>query len=189
MQCVWRICTSGIACFMCAALFACASAPPKQTMSKLQGSVDVHELKAAESERYDHAGHVDYIQPLAYPENVSPAYPPDLLARRLPPIIVTVRLIVDTNGAVTEVRPLDAIEAPEQDRFFGAISAACRQWKFSALIRLDLDAGPTTVIEDGESVVYSGQPKALPFHRDYAFGFSQRDGKPQVDTIDRKATK
>jgi hypothetical protein len=189
MRSTSRIGTSAIACLLCAALTACASAPPRPTTSKPQGSVDVRELKAVESERYDHAGHVDDIQPLAYPENVAPAYPADLLARRSPPTAVAVRLIVDTNGAVTEVQPLDAMETPGQKLFFGAISSTCRQWKFSRLIRLDLDAGPTTVVEDGASVLYSGRPKALPFHRDYAFGFSQQDGKPHVDTVEREAEK
>jgi outer membrane biosynthesis protein TonB len=148
--------------------------------------VKAQELAVADSERYGHAANVEYIQALAYPENTMPVYPGDILARRLPSTAVTVRLNVDANGTVTGVEPLDATKTSGQIGLFAAVREACLRWKFSPLIRLDLDAGPTTVVEGEGTTTYKGRPTALPFHLDYVFNFSQHDGRPRVEAIDRK---
>ncbi len=139
-------------------------------------------LAAPDSERYEHLTNIEYIQALAYPENVPPAYPAELLARRLLPITITVRLVVGADGVVAGVESLGATTTSERDHLFEAVREACLLWKFSPLIRLDLDAGPTVVTGDSGTTTYKGRPIALPFHLDYEFNFSQHDGRPQIET-------
>lgn len=151
--------------------------------------MSAQKLTAPDSERYEHPTNVEYIQALAYPENVAPVYPAELLARRLLPMTVTVRLVVGANGAVAGVESLDATTTSERYRLFEVVREACLLWKFSPLIRLDLDAGPTVVTEDDGTTTYKGRPTALPFHLDYVFNFSQHDGRPQIEAITSKPSK
>lgn len=164
-------------------LVACSSLRPGAKPSATQGDVSAQKLTAPDSERYEHLTNVEYIQTLAYPENVAPVYPVALLARRLPPMTVTVRLVVGANGTVAGVELLDETTTSERDHLFEAVREACLLWKFSPLIRLDLDAGPTVVTDDGGTTTYKGRPTPLPFHLDYAFSFSQHDGRPQIEAI------
>lgn len=175
---------TGLSCWIVLPILAaCSSVPPAPTPPATQGDVKAQELAVPASQRYEHSANVEYIQALAYPENVMPAYPAELLARRLPPTTVTVRLVVGPDGTVAGVESLDPTTTPERDRLFEVVREACLRWKFSPLVRLDLDAGPTTVVEDGGATTYKGRPTALPFHLDYAFNFSQHDGRPQVDVL------
>lgn len=175
--------------FVCTATFvavlaACAPAPPKSpgiVRGDGRGDVDARTIEAAGAQHYSTTGEVKYVQALAYPENAMPTYPAELLALRLPPTFVRVRLVVDAAGHVVDVTGLEPEStAADWPRFFAAVREACLAWRYSPLLRLDLSAGPTT-IEDGDSTVtYEGRPTALPFHLDYEFRFVQHDGVPDV---------
>jgi len=174
---------------LCAAAAACASAPSRPPVAAasrgVHGSVDVQDMGADDTQRYAASATVKYVQALGYPENAMPDYPRDLLALRLPETRVRARVIVDADGHVAEVVALDGAGAgAEHARFFDAIRKACLGWRYSPLLRLDLSTGPFTVREEQATVTYEGRPTALPFHLDYAFRFTQRDGVPEVGTSD-----
>ncbi|MET0225338.1 MAG: hypothetical protein ABW187_02745 [Dokdonella sp.] len=126
---------------------------------------------------------IEFIQPKPDPGNGLPAYPSSLLARPVPPTVVKVRLRVESDGAVFKVDPLDPSATADQRAFIEAVRDACWSWKYSPLIRMDLNRGETVRIEgNGLSTEFKGHPTALPFHVDYAFTFSRRDGRPSVET-------
>jgi len=146
-------------------------------------------MGADDTQRYAASANVKYVQALGYPENVMPDYPRDLLALRLPETVVHARVVVDANGHVVDVVALDdEVARAEQARFFDAIRNACLGWRYSPLLRLDLSTGPVTVQEDQAMVTYEGRPMALPFHLDYAFRFTQRDGVLDVGANDPSAS-
>ena len=174
---------------LCTAAAACTQAPSRPSAAaasrNVRGSVDVQDMEADDTQRYAASATVKYVQALGYPENVMPDYPRDLLALRLPEVVVHVRVVVDANGHVVDVVTLDGeVAGAEQARFFDAVRQACLGWRYSPLLRLDLSSGPVTVQDEQATVTYEGRPTALPFHLDYAFRFTQRDGVPEVGAND-----
>lgn len=163
------------------AMGACTPAATKPLAPAPQTNVEAHELDVPNSERYEDSPNTEYVQALAYPENKMPGYPADLLARRLTPAVISVRLLIDATGRVSSVQAIDAGMTPEHAEFYAAAREASLGWKFSPLIRLDLRTGPVTVVDGDASVTYKGLPTPLPFHLDYAFHFSQHDGQPHVE--------
>jgi len=125
--------------------------------------------------------HVDYIPAQPRSANAVPVYPRDLLALNLAPVLLAVRLTVDGDGKVVDIASVDPFASQYQARFLAAVRQACLRWTFSPLIQLDLDAGPTTFVENGVTVAYKGRPKPLPTQFDYQFVFSQQDGLPLVE--------
>lgn len=113
-------------------------------------------------------------------QRVTPAYPPDLLARCRPPQEVPALLIVGVNGRVDEVRVTGEAQADTNRRaFIAAVRVAALQWQFNPLLinRWAADA-------DGNShVVDSG---TRPFSRAYVFRFACHAGKPAVSTVATK---
>ncbi len=140
------------------------------------------------SERYEHSADVKYLQAIAYAESPTQLYTSALLIQRPPPIAIAVRPVVDVDGAVIRVDSLDATTTPERVRLFDAVREACLRWGFTPLMRLDLDAGPTTVVEGASTTTYEGRPTALPLHLDGAFNFSQHGGRPQIEATAENAS-
>jgi hypothetical protein len=161
----------GIAAFLSSALVCCGLAGCAPTPVKPSPDADQHE----------HVAHIDYIPARPRPDNAVPAYPRDLLDLRLPPELVAVRLDIDAQGNVVDVVSVDPFASQDQRRFLAAVKQTCLRWTFSPLIQLDLDAGPTKVVENGVTVDYRGLPKPLPSQFDYQFVFSQQDGLPLVE--------
>jgi hypothetical protein len=160
----------------------CAAKKPVEVPDPRQGDVAVKQLQPASSDTYaDPAPEEQYDYPVRFGDNAPPNYPDALLAKRLPPLSVKVRLIVDETGCVTESNPLESA-TPADPAFFSAIQAAVRDWKFTPLVRITAGAGRTEIIFQGVKSVYSGKATALPFHQDYEFTFTQRDGKGFVST-------
>lgn len=161
-------------------LAACRSvptqAPPPPPPS---GEVDAQPLVAASADRYEVAEGATYAQPQASADNALPLYPPDLLAQRLAPRIVRVRLIVDAQGRVDEVRPLDA--DPAGDAFLDAVRAACAGWRFSPLAETRAVERRRRLPDGDIEIEYLPETRTLPFHLDYRFAFRQVDGRPVVD--------
>jgi TonB family protein len=111
-------------------------------------------------------------------DQVAPVYPEELLAQKLPATTVRVRLIVDTNGIVTDSTALEA--PPNYPQFFAAVQAAVQQWTYSPLVRSVPGEGETAVHFNGWSMTYSGKATAMPFHQDYDIVFTQKDGQGVV---------
>lgn len=162
----------GFAAFLGIALVCCGLAACAPVQTKPSSDADEHE----------HVAHIDYIPAQPRPDNAVPVYPSDLLDLRLPPVLLAVRLDIDGHGKVVDVVSVDPFASQDQSRFLAVVKQTCLRWTFSPLIQLDLDAGPTTVVENGVKVEYRGLPKPLPFQLDYQFVFSQQDGLPLVET-------
>jgi outer membrane biosynthesis protein TonB len=145
------------------------------------GSVAMHAVSAEASQAYSVDTNETWFEPAPMAEPVAPVYPEELLAHLLPAITVRVRLIVDENGIVNDATPLGP--SPEYPQFFAAVQAAVRQWTYSPLVR-SVPAGEDTVLHfNGWSATYSGKATAMPFHQDYDFVFTQKDGKGVVSSV------
>ncbi|MGY1424814.1 energy transducer TonB [Lysobacter sp. A289] len=168
-----------------ALLTACAAptrvSEPLESPDQLrQGEVQARLLDASASERYQRIEGVEYEQPWALPGNQVPAYPASQVANRLPPVKVVVRLIVSAEGRVTEVQPINAAATPEFDAFFPRVRESVQTWKFYPLVKVTLGPVHGTVRVGDISMTYKGEVTPLPFHQDYAFDFTQHNGKPKV---------
>lgn len=120
--------------------------------------------------------------PASYSDNPNPLYPELLLAAKLPPIRVRVRILVDEGGGVTSVTPLDEVP-PEQEAFLSSVQSALSDWKFWPLVQItDGPDASTVTSSDGETKQYSGLAQPLPFYQDYQFVFRQHDGKGTIST-------
>ena len=160
----------------------CAAKKPVELPDPRLGDVAVKQLQAASSDQYAAAAADEtYDYPFPFHENAPPTYPDALLAKQLPPVSVRVRLIVDESGSVTESAPLDSA-TPADPAFFGAIQTAVRDWQFTPLVRITAGTGKTVIIFPGGRATYTGKATALPFHQDYEFTFTQRDGQGFVST-------
>lgn len=107
----------------CLIVAACVQAPPRplavSAASSARGRVDAQDMGADAAQRYATSATVQYVQPLGYPENAMPDYPRELLAMRLPEVVVHARVVVDASGRVTDVVALDGAAADaQQSRFF-----------------------------------------------------------------------
>ena len=157
-------------------LAACSHAPQRPTEPR-DGAVLAQQLPADAGDRYEHSDEVRYESPVAAADNLLPGYPPALLAERLPPHSIRVRLIVDPAGRVRDVQALDAAAATAGDPFFGSVRTACAQWRFSPLIERTRVPVQTADADGTVWTEYRERERALPFHLDYAFRFEQVDGK------------
>jgi hypothetical protein len=107
-------------------------------------------------------------------QRVTPAYPPDLLARCPPPQEVPALLVVDRKGMVGEVRVAGEAQADADRRaFIAAVRMAAVQWRFNPLQinRWAADA-------DGNSHVVDSETK--PFSLAYVFRFACHAGQSTV---------
>ncbi|HUD43179.1 MAG TPA: hypothetical protein VMR06_14405 [Dokdonella sp.] len=156
---------------------ACRSVPTQAPPPA--GEVDAQPIVAASADRYPVSEGATYAQPQPSAENALPVYPADLLAQRLALRIVRVRLIVDAQGRVAEVRALDPDAAG--DAFLDAVRAACARWRFSPLTETRAVEERRRLPDGDVEIEYLPRTRALPFHLDYRFAFRQVDGRPIVD--------
>ena len=121
-------------------------------------------------------------------EHPAPEYPADMIGLHLPHVAVTAKLIVDTEGTVSEVRiePPAGSDVEHPSAFDEAVRSAAARWRYTPLhIRsfedvLDAEGNvtDTRVVKD----------EAKPFSLDYEFDFDLRDGKPVVSSGNRPRT-
>jgi hypothetical protein len=162
------------------ALVSCASGPDKTVASQPAGTVQARIVDTPSSSRYVETDNVVYLPPVPASDNPMPEYPPALLPSRLPPMVISVRLIVNAEGVVTDVQSLDADTSAASAVFLASVREACRRWKFTPMMQGILDSERQA---DGSIVlVGNATEKPLPFHLDYAFRFTQPDGQPVVNT-------
>ena len=149
------------------------------------GEVTGTAIEPNASERYEinASDPAYYEQPTDYPDNPSPAYPSPLLAQRLPPATVRVRVVVNESGRVTQVQQLDADGADlHSDEFIASVQSTVAGWKYLPLVKVTPGEEHTTLYYESNSFsTYSGKAVALPFHKDYEFTFRQVDGRGSVE--------
>jgi hypothetical protein len=160
---------------------ACAAKKPLELADPFFGDVAVTKLPPTEETYQAAAPDEAYDYPRQFGDNAPPAYPDELLAQRMPPQRVPVRVIVDAAGIVTSISPLDA-GAPLDPAFLTAIRTAVSAWKFTPLVHIKNGPGRTDITFQDVVSTYTGLATALPFHQDYEFWFTQRDGKGFVST-------
>lgn len=162
-------------------LVACATQQAIQRMDlPRSGNVAMTEVNAADEQSYAMAGSEQWVAPQAFYENEAPTYPPELLAANLPPITVRVRVVVTEQGVVADST---ALEAPaDYPQFFAAVQAVVGAWKYWPLVKVvpTNDGTFTEIVFNGFVSRYDGKATALPFHQDYDFTFTQKDGKGSV---------
>lgn len=137
-------------------------------------------VSADDSQSYVVDTNETWFEPTPMNEHAAPVYPEELLAQKLPATTVRVRLVVDTDGIVTESTALEA--PPNYPQFFAAVQAAVRQWTYSPLVR-SVPGEETTLHFNGWSSTYPGKATAMPFHQDYDIVFTQKDGKGVVTSV------
>jgi hypothetical protein len=115
-----------------------------------------------------------------------PVYPPTMIARKIDHVGVRAKLIVDTEGNVSEVR----FEQPQgstwhAEAFDDAVRTAVLGWRFAPLRIQEWE----DVLDDEGNVADSRMVKdeAKPFSLDYEFSFDLRDGSPVVATTQTRA--
>jgi len=163
-------------------LVACAT---QQALKQLprSGDVAMKEVAGADEQSYAMAGNEQWVAPTPFGENEAPIYPPDLLAANLPPMKVRVRVVVDEHGVVTDSTAVDA--PPDYPQFFAAVQSVVGAWKYWPLVKVvpTHDGTRTEIVFSGFVSTYDGQATALPFHQDYEFTFTQKDGKGSVTSV------
>lgn len=102
-----------------------------------------------------------------------PVYPAAMIPLHSPTVEVHAKLVIDTDGAVTETRDLDGSRDAQHEAFFEAVRAATATWRFTPMTIIDTVAG-----KNGATVEKGRHNE--PFSLDYAFSFSLRDGVPSV---------
>jgi len=160
-------------------LVACAT---QQALTQLPraGDVAMTQVRPADEQSYPvTAPNEQWDMPYPFTENLTPVYPPELLAWHLSPMTVRVRVIVDEHGNVIDSTALEA--PPDYPQFFAAVQAVVRDWKFWPLVRwLPVEGARTDIEFNGWIRSYAGPATALPFHQDYDITFTQKDGKGVV---------
>jgi hypothetical protein len=165
-----------------AVLAGCSTLPPSAPTSEalVDGRVSARLIEPDDSERYSIAPGVTFDQPVAFPGNPLPRYPGDLLAERLGPVSLRVRLAVDTAGVPSGVEALDSLGGHDA-RFLDEIEHALLQWRFTPLVRIESGPGHSIVAFGDVMTRYEGSATALPFYHDYSFEFRQTNGVPRVE--------
>lgn len=168
---------------LCGIFAGCAAKRPVEFVDPGRlGDVGVLALEAAAGDTYAVESNEQYDPPAPWDDNLPPIYPESLLAQRLPPVRVKVRMIVDEGGRVQGTTLLDDPGATDP-AFFQSVQAALGRWTFMPLIRRTPATGETTTLHyHGISHQFAGIATALPFHQDYEFTFTQRDGIGSVTT-------
>ena len=115
----------------------------------------------------------DYVRPRARGPNDLPRYPEHLLSRGLPPQVLTVRLVIDQQGAIASVElDPDSSESSEyRGDFFESVCEAVTQWRFEpARLRrfrvgadLDEDGVPDYQILESENELAVAQKVRFTF--------------------------
>lgn len=167
--------------FVATALGACAHAPARPDMHPAnRGDASWHAVEQPDTVHYQLAlGEVSSGgKPLA---RVTPAYPASRLQACVPVVDVIAKLIVDTSGKVTEVRPGDAdAAAPGLRPFLAATREAALRWRFDPL---QIDHWSADA--NGESHVVDSRTE--PFSLDYVFRFTCHSGRARVSVDDQAA--
>ena len=164
-------------------LAACAPTRPSPEDPRA-GRVGVTEVDAAvpAEMRLVLADNESFQPPLPDFDNALPDYPADLLALRLPPRSVCLRLSIDEHGAVRDTEPGD--QGPDcaggrdiESAFHAAAAQAAMGWRFEPAFRCIFPEGTPPDSACGfDGTLEVPQPVSLI----YRFVFEQIDGQGRV---------
>ena len=143
---------------------ACSSAPKaeKREVGFLaDGAVSAEIVDKPSNERYEIRAGEQFFRELPKRENVRPVYPDPLLAKRLDPVSVVARIIVNDIGVVEKAEIIES--STPLTEFSESVLAAVRTWTFIPLKR-----------------VVGNKLEPLPFTQEYRFTFKQENGRAVV---------
>ena len=172
--------------FMVMLLAGCASSgrSPVEEASRA-GNVGVADITqgVAPAARMVLAGNESFLMPLDDRDNQVPDYPAALLARRLPPQPVCLRVSIGSDGLVVASAPIPgappcATPDPVDPAFVDAAIAAVATWRFDPALRCVF---PTVEARENVEASCSGGrevPQAVSLA--YRFVFEQHDGRGSV---------
>ena len=167
-------------------LAGCTSAVKEPAPASMRnGEVGVEDLTAtiASSARITLADNENFLPPLAGPANRPPVYPAELLAQRLPPQVVCLRVSVSEEGEVWSsspfARPPDcvALDAAAQP-FLVAAQMAVSAWRYDSAVRCVFEHGPRPDYPTCVGARETSQAVSLT----YRFVFEQQNGHGSVRT-------
>lgn len=176
--------TTGMVAALALALAACATAPSADRAAGPVriGQVGVEDLSAAvaASARMELGDDEHFLPPLPEPDNPLPAYPAELLAQRLPPQAVCLRVSISEAGWVVLSAPLQLPPDCELQgvpvQFVAAAQAAVAGWRFDPALRCVFKPGERP--EHRTCVGAQEIPQAVSLT--YRFVFEQQDGRGAV---------
>ena len=144
-------------------LASCASHPPKKDNLgySSNGQVQDQSYVPDDAKHYPEVPGAVYLKIVPGPENVMPVYPEQLLSKKLPPVVVTAKAIVNSGGTVDSAEIIDGDWY--NPLFNEATLNAIKTWHFTPLRR-----------------VVSGKTEFLPTTEHFVFVFSQVNGKAIV---------
>ena len=147
-------------------------AAPAQTSVKYRAYADVG------TPRYEEREDEVSNRPVTV-QNPPPAYPQAAIALGLHRVVVVAKVIVDTEGAVSEVRIAPAADPAARPAVFDdAVHEAMLRWHYIPLTFTRFEE-----VKDAQGNVVDSRPVSAerkPFSLDYEFVFELRDGKPFV---------
>ena len=124
----------------------------------------------------------EFVGPRPF-ESPLPKYPESVLSEQLPPITVTLRILVDSDGTVREV-----IDSPLEDStmhafvadFRDAAASAVRTWRFAPAQLRTLIPGKDLDGDGQSDYRVISDHTALRTYLDIRFTFSLVDGRGEV---------
>ena len=162
---------------LCCVTLGCAGTVTKPASTT---QVAYHTVDSQSTERY--ALRKDENATIPVPTQAAPPeYPPAMIAEHLAHVAVRAKVIVDTEGKVSEVRiERSKIDVAYPAAFDDAVRAAASRWRYAPLRIQEWED-----VLDGQGNVADSRlvrDETKPFSLDYAFSFDLRDGKPVVAT-------
>lgn len=145
---------------------ACAAKRPSPSVHETyaaDGAVSGQVVDTDETIRYTNSPGTSYRGAGPSAGNPQPEYPPRLLSKLLPPVIVDVQLVVGGDGMIDKVSASGPTGA--DPAFADAVIDVVQRWTFTPLERLS---------DDGI--------EALPFTLHYRFTFRQVNGRAIVES-------
>ncbi|KGM53722.1 hypothetical protein N800_06225 [Lysobacter daejeonensis GH1-9] len=174
--------------FLVLALTGCASAPDPSTevSSGRSGAVGIREITEAvpASGRLTLSQQESFQMPLAEQALALPSYPESLLAQRLPPQIVCLRVGIGADGKVVGTWPspnADGCPGPDDvdARFRDAAAATAAQWRFDPAFRCVFPDAATKA-RAGALGCLGGREVPQAVTLAYRFVFEQQGGRGKV---------
>lgn len=167
-------------------LAACATVPPPAPPPAGHGQVSATLLVDPEARGAELRNGGDYRHPYLHSGNAPPLYPPELVALRLEPQTVAVRLVIDEKGAVASIGPSPlrrSSEGPHAPAFEESVHAAVRTWKGEPARVYHFVPGPDGDGDGKADFERLDRQEVIKAYFDIVFKFEVKDGAPIVQTI------
>jgi hypothetical protein len=162
----------------CALTLAGCIAPAQRENAPPQTNVRYRAYADVGTPRYEEKEDEVSNRPVTV-QNPPPAYPQAAITLGLHRVVVLAKVIVDTEGKVSEVRIAPAADpATHPAMFDDAVHEAMMHWRYIPLTFTRFEE-----VKDAQGNVVDSRPLSAerkPFSLDYEFVFELRDGKPFV---------